>query len=193
MKTFGLLFVLFVFGVLGYSGYKIFFPHDRVELKSWSDREIAKIHLAVEIDYDAPVVARNEIFIRAEPWKVFSTIKNVNEWTSWQSNVTAAEMQERAEPGMKFNWAAGWMRIKSEFHTVKKFESIGWTGSITGMNAIHNFRFSEVDGGTRVFVEESLDGWLPLLLDAVVQKEIDTGMAQYLNELKVACESGKKG
>ncbi|GJQ64218.1 MAG: hypothetical protein SCALA702_32710 [Melioribacteraceae bacterium] len=193
MKTFGLLFVIAIFGVLGYSGYKIFIPHDRVELRSWSDGSVAHIPLGIEVDYDAPVVARDEIFIKAEPWRVFSTVKNVNKWTEWQSNISSAEMEERAEPGKKFKWAAGIMRIKSEFHTVKKFDSIGWTGNITGMKAIHNFRFKEVDGGTKVFVEESLDGWLPLLLDGFVQKELENGINIYLAELKVACEVSGKG
>ena len=69
---------------------------------------------------------------------------------------------------------------------MKKF---GWTGKALGTFAIHNWVLTEVDGGTSVFVEESMEGFLVNLFKKMFNKTLENGLDQWLYSLKKTCEN----
>lgn len=188
MKALSSIFALFVVLLLGYIGYSFIVKPPKVELKPWDDPAVSAIEMNVDINYDAPVVERQEIYIKADRREIWQKIAHVNDWPVWQSSVTSAELTSDPTEKTEFHWVAGWIKFRSRFHTLKKFSAIGWTGTTYGTDAVHNWRLEPKDDGCMVYVEESLDGWLPLLMTSNFREELNSGMKKNLQELKAACE-----
>lgn len=141
------------------------------------------------INENAPVVEKQETFIPATPELVWEVISNINQWPEWQSDVTQAELFGELQEGATFKWKAGGIQFKSELHTVIEHHAIGWTGKTFGAKAIHNWYFEEKDGGTMVYVEESLQGLFPGLLKKRISENLREGMKKNLVELTSACSN----
>ncbi len=139
------------------------------------------------INKNSPVVEKQQIFIPAGPETVWHVLSNINQWPEWQSDVTQAELMGEMKEGTKFKWKAGGIRFISELHTVVEHRAIGWTGKTFGAKAIHNWYFEVKDGGTLVYVEESLYGILPRLLKKKFSDNLHDGMKKNLKELSSAC------
>lgn len=119
-------------------------------------------------------------------WQVLTDIKN---WPSWQSNVSEAKLFGDSVEGTQFKWKAGGIKFDSRIHTAKPQSEFGWTGKTLGTAAVHNWYFSHKSGKTVVTVEECLTGILPRILRSYFQKNLKSGIAKNLSELKVAAEN----
>lgn len=56
------------------------------------------------------------------------------------------------------------------------------------MFAIHNWTLTEIDGQTKVSVDESMDGFFAKLLKKSFNKNLENGMQKWLDLLKQECE-----
>ncbi len=139
------------------------------------------------INENSPVVEKQQVFIPARPEIVWQIISNINQWPEWQLDVSQAELLGELEEGTTFKWKAGGIGFISELHTVNEHQAIGWTGKTFGAKAIHNWQFEGKDGGTMVYVEESLQGLFPRLLKKKFSTNLHEGMKKNLNELSSAC------
>ena len=140
------------------------------------------------INENAPVKCTQSIMINAAPEKVWQTLTNINRWSQWQSEIPFAEFKGTLQTGKKFDWKTGGVTIHSTIHTARPNESFGWTGKTIGLYAIHNWSLKKLEAGTEVTVAESLEGWLAVLLKGTFNKNLQTGMAKWLNLLKIECE-----
>jgi hypothetical protein len=57
-----------------------------------------------------------------------------------------------------------------------------------GILAIHNWKLTEENRQTKVEVEESMEGFLATLLSTMFNKQLETGMQNWLHMLKAECE-----
>lgn len=142
----------------------------------------------IPINQKAPVVERQELFINASPEQVWEVLASINEWPLWQSEVTEAKLEGQLSEGSIFKWKAGGISFKSKLHTVKPFQKLGWTGTTLGASAIHNWSIEPQENGSLVRVEESLQGFFPVLFKKKFKKDLKTGMERNLQELKTASE-----
>ena len=129
------------------------------------------------------------ILINAEVTRVWEILTNVNQWPTWQNEILKAELNSNLQVGSTFIWETGGVKIKSTLHTVHPNKQFGWTGKTIGVFAIHNWTFSEENGMTKVFVEESMEGFLARLFKKSFQKNLEKGMQVWLDLLKKECES----
>ena len=143
----------------------------------------------IEVNQKAPVISKSEIIISAPVEKVWSILTGIDNWPDWQKDVTKVKLEGETKEGAAFKWKGGGILFSSEIHTMKPKSKFGWTGKTFGARAIHNWTFEEYNGSTKVFVEESLQGVLPILLKKKFQKTLDIGMIKNLDELKRASES----
>lgn len=134
----------------------------------------------IQANKNARAYAKAETTIDATASKVYNTIADINRWPEWQSAVSSAKLEGKLEEGVTFNWKANGMKIKSKLHTVKKDSAIGWTGKMFWIKAIHNWRFTEENGTTKVIVEESMSGFG----SSMMRKTLRKGMELNLIELK---------
>ncbi|MEZ5072390.1 MAG: SRPBCC family protein [Bacteroidales bacterium] len=140
------------------------------------------------INTNAPVKSKGEITIEAPVEEVWHILTTINEWPSWQSEVTSAILEGEPAEGAEFHWKAGGLSFSSTIHTNQPMSEFGWTGKTFGANAIHNWYFASENGRTVIRVEESLQGVFPRLLRKSFQKNLDKGIETNLNDLKRAAE-----
>lgn len=138
----------------------------------------------MNINENAPVLQRDQLFIRASPERVWAVLTDINRWTAWNSKITKAAMDERPADGVRFNWTVNSARIKSVLHTVQAPLAFGWSGTTFGGSAIHNWTLEPENGGTRVRVEESMEGWLISLFRKKMNRDLAKDMRAWLESLK---------
>lgn len=140
------------------------------------------------INNNAPVKCSKAITINASGEKVWKIMTNIDNWATWQTDISNPKLYGGLKPNSIFQWKIGGAKINSTLHTVEKFRNFGWTGKSFGILAIHNWRFTTDNGQTKVEVEESMEGLLAKLLKNTFNRNIETGMQNWLDLLKKESE-----
>lgn len=144
------------------------------------------------INNNAPVKCTKTIIIDASNEKVWSIMTNINNWTTWQTEISKANLNGLLKPETKFEWKTGGAKIYSTLHTVEPLKYFGWTGNTFGIFAIHNWTLSEIKNQTLVTVEESMEGFFAKVFKKAFNKSLEKGMQNWLNFLKQECEKDVK-
>lgn len=141
-----------------------------------------------DINKNAPVKCRKTITINADVEKVWLILTNINDWMSWQTNVTYSKINGQLMAGTTFDWKAEGLKIRSTLHTVELHRYFGWTGKSIGMFAIHNWTLKSNGNKTEVIVEESMNGFLAKIFKKMLGRMLEKGMQLCLVQLKQKCE-----
>lgn len=152
---------------------------------------ISKPHttdMNIPINSNAPVKSEYMLVIDAPVDIVWQILTDIENWPQWQKSVTQATIAGTVEEGARFDWKAGGLSFTSRIHTMKPMAMLGWTGTTFGASAIHNWKFEDLSGKTKVTVEESLQGVFPRLFRKYFQSNLDAGVKLNLEELKTAAE-----
>ena len=142
----------------------------------------------ISTNENAPVKCSKSIMINADTKKVWSVLTNINDWTTWQKDISQSRLNGELKPETTFDWKTGGAKIHSTLHTVEPFKALGWTGKALGTFAIHNWKMMEENGNTRVVVEESMEGFPARLFKRSFSKNLEQGMHSWLDLLKKECE-----
>lgn len=143
----------------------------------------------IPVNENAPVKSEGAIEIAAPTELVWQVLTGINDWPTWQRDVTESALPGELREGAEFEWKAGGISFRSKIHTMTEKRMFGWTGKTIGASAIHNWRFAEREGTTTVTVEESLQGLFPRLFRTYFQKNLDMGIQKNLEELRSASEA----
>lgn len=144
---------------------------------------------AGRVHREAPVKSRVSIDIAAPASRVWEVLSAIDRWPAWHAKVSKARLAGPLEPGSRFVWKTGGMTIRSELAVVRPDSLLGWTGSMMGLKAIHLwFLFPLGKGGTRVVVEESLDGFGAGLM--MSDRKLADILTTWLENLKRESERG---
>ena len=144
----------------------------------------------MEINQRAPLVARKEIFIRAQPQVVWEIHTDINSWSQWQPGIASSKLDGPLTAGAVFQWKPGGMTINSTIEVVEPNERIGWTGTAIGTQARHIWTLKPQKDGTLLTTEESMDGWLTRVLKAMMPRFLEESLDTWLQSLKKQAESG---
>src|SRR5690606_1640407 len=109
------------------------------------------------INNNAPVKCSKTITINASSEKVWAVITNIDNWATWQTDISKPKLNGELNTETTFDWKTGGAKINSTLHTVEPFKNFGWTGKTFGMFAIHNWTLTEAHGQTNVSVDESME------------------------------------
>ncbi|TVQ16698.1 MAG: polyketide cyclase/dehydrase [Bacteroidetes bacterium] len=142
------------------------------------------------INKQAPVICTQSITINASSKSVWEVLTGIDRWPGWQTDIDKAKLNGPLQSGTSFHWKTGGARIHSTLHTVEPDNQLGWTGKTFGLFAIHNWRLTELEGKTRVEVEESMEGLLAKLFKKPFNKNLEKGMKKWLELLKQESEQG---
>lgn len=140
------------------------------------------------INNNAPVKCSKTITINASGKEVWEILTSIDNWASWQTDISKAKLNGELKPGTTFEWKTGGAKIHSTIHTVEPFDVFGWTGKAFGMFAIHNWTLTENNGQTKVAVDESMDGFTAKLFKKSFNRNLEKGMQNWLDLLKAECE-----
>ena len=142
----------------------------------------------MEIDRNAPATAEGELRIDADPQTGFAVISAIDQWPSWNPDVTSVQLQGPIQPGTVFRWKAGPSSLTWTLQVVDPPTDIAWTGTTMGIRAVHVFRFQAADGGTLARSEESWSGLLASLLKGYSRRTLDKGIRSVLGHLRTEAE-----
>ncbi len=140
------------------------------------------------INNNAPVKCSKTITINASSEKVWATMTNIDNWATWQTEISNPKLEGELMPNTTFVWKTGGAKINSTLHTVEPNKQFGWTGKTFGIFAIHNWTITDLIGQTRVSVDESMEGFLAGLLRKSFNKNLEKAMQNWLDLLKQECE-----
>ena len=142
-----------------------------------------------DIDRAAPVIAVHEIDIEAPMDTVWRLHTDVNEWPTWQTDITAAYIDGTLGPGVSFDWTSYGFSVTSTVYDLAERSRVLWRGTSAGITGVHEWLFSETPGGVHVTTTESFAGD-PVAADAPgMQTVLDASLAAWLGHLKAAAES----
>lgn len=141
-----------------------------------------------ETNNNAPAKCSKAITVNAGIGKVWQVLTNIDDWTTWNTEISYVSLNGELKPGTTFDWKTGGTKIHSTLHTVEPFKSFGWTGKAFGAFAIHNWTLSETNGQTTIVVEESMEGFLIGLFKKLFNRNLEKGMQKWLALLKQECE-----
>ena len=150
---------------------------------------IVKSNDMKKINNQAPVQCSKNISIQAERGKVWTLLTGIDNWPSWQTQISKARLNGELKPETTFVWNSGVAKIHSTLHTVSPQKEFGWTGKTFGMYAIHNWTLTEQNGSTTVTVEESMEGFIARLFKKAFNKNLEKGLGFWLEQLKREAES----
>ncbi|WP_322793248.1 SRPBCC family protein [Bellilinea sp.] len=143
----------------------------------------------MEINKSAPAFARREMLIHAPVEVVWQVLTDFGNWPDWQPDITFAKLDGDLREGTTFHWKAQGLNITSRLHTVQPPLRIGWTGTATGMTAIHNWSIEARGNDTLVTTAESLSGWLTRLMLLFDKHFLEKSLEASLLRLKKQAES----
>lgn len=142
----------------------------------------------MNINQDAPLYAREEVFINAPVVLVWKLQADIERWPQWQPDVASATLEGPLQKGTVFRWKAAGLNIVSTLQVVDEPRSIGWTGVSLGMRAAHQWHVEPRGEGTLAWTEESISGWLARLLKLFDRRFMQKSLAKSLNTLKAQAE-----
>jgi hypothetical protein len=142
------------------------------------------------IDRSPPVIAHQEVDIRAPLDIVWQLHTDVNAWPTWQTDITAAHLDGGFRPGASFDWTSFGCSVTSTIYDVAERARVLWGGTAGGITGVHEWIFTQSEGGVHVVTNESFAGE-PVRADtAGMQALLDASLVSWLGHLKAAAESG---
>jgi uncharacterized protein YndB with AHSA1/START domain len=143
----------------------------------------------IDIDRDAPVIARHEIDIEAPLDSVWRLHTDISNWPAWQTDITAARLDGPFEPGNSFTWTSyGSFTVTSTIYAVAERARTLWGGAADGIMGIHEWVFTQTPTGVHVATHESFSGQ-PVQADtASMQSILDKSLTDWLGHLKATAE-----
>lgn len=102
------------------------------------------------IDQNAPVITRDEEMIAAPPDTVWAMFTDINQWTSWNSDIDKAQLTGRLTVGAGIHWTTVSMDIISTVGELLAGQRIVWSGTSQGITGIHHWHFTPTPNGTLV-------------------------------------------
>ena len=142
----------------------------------------------MEVDRDAPAVARSEAQIEADPETVWDVLIAFEDWPGWNPDVKSVRLEGALQEGTVFRWQAGRAMITSTLRQLERPRLLAWTGKTTGIRAVHVWSLEPRDGGTLARTEESWDGLLVRILRGRMQKSLQKAMDGGVRYLKAEAE-----
>ncbi|NLE22802.1 MAG: polyketide cyclase [Actinobacteria bacterium] len=142
----------------------------------------------MDINTQAPVIAREEIRIDADVQTVWDVLADVEHWPSWNKGVRSMTLHGSVATGTSFEWKAGPGTIKSRIAEVDPPHRIVWTGVTLGIKAVDAFSFEASEGGTLVRQAESWEGLPVRFLRSRMERTLRGSLREGLRSLKSEAE-----
>jgi uncharacterized membrane protein len=140
------------------------------------------------INNEAPVKYSKSITINASINKVWSVLTDINNWSSWQTDIKKPKLNGELQPQSTFEWKTGGVKIHSTLQNVDTNKQFGWSGKSLGIFAIHNWILSENENSTTIKVEESMEGFMAKLMKNSLNQKLDSSLQIWLDLLKEESE-----
>jgi hypothetical protein len=119
---------------------------------------------------------------------VWNIQTDINNWSKWQTGITASKLDGPLTAGSTFRWKSDGLNVTSTIQFIEPIREIGWSGKSRGTLAKHVWTFTPQNHGTLVTTEESMEGWSIQLLKLISPKFLDNSLDTWLRNLKTKAE-----
>ena len=136
----------------------------------------------------APAVASAKVEVHADPETVWEVLTSIDDWPSWNPDVSSASLEGGLSVGSRFRWKAGPGTITSTLERIERPRLIAWTGRTFGVKAIHVHRLEPRGGGTVVSSQESWEGLPVRIFPGRMQRTLEEAIGPGLEHLKAEAE-----
>lgn len=140
------------------------------------------------INNDAPVKYSKSISINASIDTVWLVLTDINNWSSWQTDIQKPKLNGEMKSKSTFEWKTGGVKIHSTLQKVDPNKQFGWTGKSLGIYAVHNWILSHNENSTTIKVEESMEGFMAKLMKKSLNKKLEKSLQLWLDLLKEESE-----
>ncbi|MGO4350029.1 SRPBCC family protein [Paenibacillus sp. MCAF9] len=177
LKTFTISFLLLIIILIG--GFAI------TNRFNDSQRAIA------DVDRNAQVIVDLSIEIAASQEIVWQIQTGINQWPTWQKNVSKAQLSGSIAVGSTFHWETHGLPIDSTIREVDPMRRIVWGGPAQGIEGVHVWTITPTAKGVLVHTTESWDG-PPVAADPDgMRTALTASLNTWLADLKTAAEEHK--
>lgn len=137
------------------------------------------------IDRSAPVISHRHLLINAPVEAVWGAHVDVLRWPEWQLDISKVSSEGPLRMGAVFTWETKGIDSPIE-STVSHFEELHitrWSGEVSGIVGIHEWRFEDHGDSTLVTTEESFSGAPVEQAVAQMQSAVDDSLDRWLQYL----------
>jgi len=134
----------------------------------------------------SPVSVALEVDLAASPEEAWAALVRVERWPRWHPGVEVAVLRADAPaPGVRLDWRADGMRIRSVVLAAQAPVHLEWTLRMMGGRGAQRWTLAPaLRGGTTVRLEEWWTGLAPRLLRRTLQPTLDVARAAWLARLR---------
>jgi hypothetical protein len=142
----------------------------------------------------SPVFARNELFIAAEPARVWERLVRATEWPAFYQNAKQVELDgggQELQQGTSFHWTTFGVRVHTTVTELVPGERLSWTGRGLGSTAFHGWVIRPAPGGCVVVTEETQQGLVASLGRAFLRRGLKKWHQRWLEGLAEVSRAGR--
>jgi uncharacterized protein YndB with AHSA1/START domain len=121
------------------------------------------------------VHVRNELDIPALPETVWAWLIRARLWPTWYANSADVVIEGGGRDlalGSKFRWKTFGVALDSEVKEFVPPERLAWTAHARGIDAYHAWLVEKTPSGCHVLTEETQNGWIASLSNALRPKNM---------------------
>lgn len=143
----------------------------------------------VDVDRNAQVIVDLSIEIEASQQIVWRIQTGIDQWPTWQKNVSKARLAGPLAVGSTFQWETHGLPIVSSIREVDPMRRIVWGGPAQGIEGVHVWTFTPTSKGVIVHTTESWDG-PPIAADPDgMRAALTASLNAWLADLKTTAEA----
>jgi uncharacterized protein YndB with AHSA1/START domain len=143
----------------------------------------------MDIDENAPVITRDEIFIDAPLSTVWGLHTDISSWSEWLPDIDSSTIQGPLAVGTVFRWQTYGLSIESTIQEIDSPRRIVWSGPAQGITGIHVWTMTPSEDGVLVHTEESWDGDPVRAQPEEMQRALNGSLRAWLQSLKHKAET----
>ncbi|NBC70740.1 Shy6-polyketide cyclase [Paenibacillus sacheonensis] len=143
----------------------------------------------VDVDRDAPVIVHLSIEINAAPETVWRIQTGIEQWPTWQKDISRAQLAGSIAAGSTFRWETHGLDIVSTIREVVPMRRIVWGGPAHGIVGIHAWSITPASQGVLVHTTESWNGPAVTADPGGMRAALISSLADWLSALKTTAEA----
>ncbi|MGO4494976.1 SRPBCC family protein [Paenibacillus sp. 2RAB27] len=145
-----------------------------------------------DVDRNAQVIVDLSIVIDAPLQTVWRLQTGIDQWPTWQKDITQAQMSGPLAAGSSFNWVTHELPVVSTIREVDPMRRIVWGGPALGIDGVHVWEFKASPNGVVVHTTESWDG-PPVAADPEgMRAALTSSLTAWLAALKTTAEAANE-
>jgi len=143
----------------------------------------------IDVDRNAQVIVDLSIEIDAPQETVWRIQTGIDQWPTWQKNVSLARLSGPIAVGSNFQWETHGLPIVSTIREVDPMRRIVWGGPAQGIEGVHVWTITPTPKGVLVHTTESWDG-PPVAADPDgMRAALTSSLNAWLTDLKTTAEA----